>query len=229
VYVRAMADRFTGEIRLSAPVLRVERHGAGDDRRVDVVTPHGRDTFDRVVLAAHSDQALQMLAEPTAAERDVLGSVRYQPNRATLHTDVSLLSPRRRAWAAWNYDCRPGEPVAGAATVTYDMTALQHLPGSARYLVTLNSDEHIDPNRIIRSFDYAHPFFDGPAIEAQHRFDHIDGVDRIHFCGAWWGHGFHEDGMSSGLRVCDRIGVAWPAAATEPETPLERELIPERV
>jgi predicted NAD/FAD-binding protein len=229
-YVQAIADRFAGEIRLSTPVQRVERHGLADDRRVDVITPHGRDTFERVVLAVHSDQALRMLAEPSPAERGVLADVRYQPNRATLHTDVSLLSPRRRAWAAWNYDCRPGEPVGGAATVTYDMTTLQHLPGSERYLVTLNSDEHIDPARVIRSFDYAHPVFDGPAVAAQGRFEQIDGVDRVHYCGAWWGHGFHEDGMRSGLRVCERLGVGWPAAAsTVPEPPFERELIAEPV
>ena len=109
------------------------------------------------------------------------------------------------------------------------MTTLQHLPGSERYLVTLNSDEHIDPARIIRSFDYAHPFFHRPAVDAQGRFGHIDGVDRVHYCGAWWGHGFHEDGMRSGLRVCERLGVVWPASATELEPPFDRELVPEHV
>lgn len=209
VYVDAIAARFPGEIRLGSPVLRVERHGSGADRRVDVVTASGPDTFDRVVIAAHSDQALAMLADPSEVEREVLAAVRYQPNRATLHTDVSLLSPRRRAWAAWNYDCRPDREGA-AATVTYDMTTLQHLPGSRRYLVSLNSDAHIDPAHVIASFDYAHPFFDGPAVAAQSRFDAVDGADLVHFCGAWWGHGFHEDGMRSGLRVCERIGVRWP-------------------
>jgi uncharacterized protein len=226
VYVEAIAQRFPGEIRVGAPVVGVERHGAGDGRRVDVVTPHGRDTFNRVVLAVHSDQALRMLAEPSATERDVLGSVRYQPNRATLHTDTALLSPRRRAWAAWNYDCRPGDATAGAATVTYDLTSLQHLPGSERYLVTLNSDEHIDPSHMIASFDYAHPVFDGPAIAAQSRFERIDGADAVHFCGAWWGHGFHEDGMRSALRVCERIGVHWPSSAA-PEPSIEYALITE--
>lgn len=209
-YVQAIADRFAGEIRLSTPVVRVQRATAPDGRRVvALVTGHGREEFDRVVLAVHSDQALQMLADPSPAERAVLAAVRYQPNRATLHTDTTLLSPERRAWAAWNYDCRPGR--TGHATVTYDMTTLQHLPGSERYLVSLNSDEHIDPTRVIRRIDYAHPCFDTAAVGAQQRFDEIDGVDAIHYCGAWWGHGFHEDGMRSGLRVCERIGVAWPA------------------
>lgn len=208
-YVQAIADRFAGEIRLSSPVLRVERDDTPDGgRTVSVVTAQGRDTFDRVVLAVHSDQALRMLAEPSPAEREILAAVRYQPNLATLHTDTSLLSPRRRAWAAWNYDCR--SDAAGQATVTYDMTTLQHLPGSQRYLVSLNSDEHIDPSHVLQRFDYAHPFFDTAAVAAQARFDEIDGADRVHFCGAWWGHGFHEDGIRSGLRVCERIGVVWP-------------------
>jgi uncharacterized protein len=216
-YVDAIAARFAGEIRIGAPVVRVERATSDrlDDRgrrAVTIVTANAHDQFDRVVLAVHSDQALQMLAAPSPQERSVLGSVRYQPNRATLHTDVSLLSPRRRAWAAWNFDRRPAG--RGVATLTYDMTTLQHLPGSQRYLVTLNSDDHIDPARVIRHIDYAHPVFDTAAIAAQARFDEIDGVDGVHFCGAWWGHGFHEDGMRSGLRVCDRIGVRWPAAAT---------------
>lgn len=218
-YVHAIADRFPGDIRLSSPVLRVERgDGAGGARAVSVVTAHGREAFDRVVLAVHSDQALRMLAEPSPAEREILGAVRYQPNVATLHTDTSLLSPRRRAWAAWNYDCRPD--AAGHATVTYDMTTLQHLPGARRYLVSLNSDEHIDPSQVLQRFEYAHPFFDTAAVAAQSRFDEIDGADRIHFCGAWWGHGFHEDGIRSGLRVCERIGVAWPGVGEADVAPL---------
>ena len=200
-YVDAIAHRFAGETRLSTPVRSVERSGDGPI----VVTDDGREPFDRVVIAAHSDQTLAMLATPTAAHRDILGAVRYQPNRATLHTDTSLLSPRRRAWAAWNYDRRAGDQEL--ATLTYDMTALQQLPGEHRYLVSLNSDEHIDPATIRAQIDYAHPVFDGPAIDAQRRFDEIDGVDGIHFCGAWWGYGFHEDGMVSGLRVCERIAA----------------------
>ncbi|MDW3215504.1 MAG: FAD-dependent oxidoreductase [Ilumatobacteraceae bacterium] len=205
VYVDRIADRFAGEIRTSTPVQRLERPaatGAGPT----VVTADGRETFDRVIVATHSDQALRMLAEPTPTQRDVLGAIRFQPNRAVLHTDVGLLSPRRRAWAAWNYDRRSADQ--DAATLTYDMTALQHLPGSERYLVSLNSTDHIDPDRVIQTFDYAHPVFDGPAIRAQQRFDEIDGVDGFHFCGAWWGYGFHEDGIASGRRVCDRIASA---------------------
>jgi predicted NAD/FAD-binding protein len=128
-----------------------------------------------------------------------------------LHTDTSLLPPLERAWSAWNYERRSAQQ--RSATLTYDMTTLQHLPGSRRYLVSLNSDDHIDPSKVLASFEYAHPVFDADAIEAQRRFDEIDGVDRVHYCGAWWGHGFHEDGMVSALRVCRRIGVDWPRSS----------------
>ena len=204
VYVDKLAEQFGGSIRTSTPVLRVERspdrlEGPG------VVTRDGRETFDRVIIAAHSDQALRMIDRPDELQREVLGAIRYQPNRAVLHTDTGLLSPRRRAWAAWNYDRRSADQAE--ATLTYDMTALQHLPGSRRYLVSLNSEQHIDPSQILESIDYAHPMFDSAAIAAQGRFDEIDGVDGLHFCGAWWGYGFHEDGMASALRVCESINA----------------------
>ncbi|TDT14497.1 putative NAD/FAD-binding protein [Ilumatobacter fluminis] len=202
-YVDAIARRFSGTIRLSAPVTSIHR----DSRSVLVSSLGLVERYDRVILATHSDQALTMLADATPIEQKVLGAVRYQPNTATLHTDTSLLAPTKRAWSAWNYERRSADQ--REATLTYDMTALQHLPGSNRYLVSLNSDDHIDPSKVLRSFEYSHPVFDADAIEAQRRFDEVDGADRVHFCGAWWGYGFHEDGMVSGLRVCHRIGVDW--------------------
>lgn len=210
VYVEAIADRFAGEIRLASPVESVRRTDDG----VEVTANGVVDRFDRVVLATHSDQALALLADASPVEQKVLGAVRYQPNRATLHTDTSLLSPQRRAWSAWNYE-RHGDD-QHTATLTYDMTELQHLPGARRYLVSLNSDDRIAPDTVLAQFDYAHPVFDGDAIEAQRRFDEIDGIDRVHYCGAWWGYGFHEDGMVSALRVCHRIGVHWPHSTIVP-------------
>jgi len=207
-YVDAIAARFSGQIRLDSPVTGIER---SLDDSVAVSTIHGIDSFDAVVLAVHSDQALNMLTRPTPVERAVLGAIRYQPNRATLHTDTTLLSPVRKAWAAWNYDRREGEQKE--ATVTYDMTTLQHLPGSRRYLVSLNSDAYIDPASMLATIDYAHPLFDRAAIEAQLGFETIDGVGGVHFCGAWWGHGFHEYGIASALRVCERLGVPWNAGS----------------
>ncbi len=210
VYVDALARRFAGSIRTSTPILRIER-AADPIGGPTVVTKDGREQFDRVIIAAHSDQALAMIDRPDDRQCEVLGAVRYQPNRAVLHTDTSVLSPRRRAWAAWNYDRRSADQTE--ATLTYDMTALQHLPGSQRYLVSLNSDRHIDPSRVIESIDYAHPIFDAAAIAAQARFDEIDGVDGLHFCGAWWGYGFHEDGMASALRVCESVNTFARVAA----------------
>jgi uncharacterized protein len=202
VYVEAIARRFDGKIRTGCPVRAVVRTPSG----VDVVTGDGRETFDEVILACHTDQALGMLADPTPDERSVLGAIRYQPNRAVLHTDVSLLSPNRRAWAAWNYEVVPG---SSSAAVTYDLTTLQQLPGSQRYLVTLNQEARIDPSRMIATFDYAHPVLDHGAVQAQRRLDRISGADRVHFCGAWARNGFHEDGMVSALDVCNRLGVRW--------------------
>lgn len=204
-YVDAIAARFPGTIRTGTPVIEVSRPDERDG--VLVRTRTDSQLYTRVILAVHSDQALQLLANPTPAERKVLGAVKYQPNRATLHTDIGLLPPNRRAWASWNYDRR--HPDQRDATLTYDLTTLQQLPGSQRYLVSLNSDELIDPARVVASFDYDHPVFDLDAIEAQRLVGEIDGADRVHYCGAWCGNGFHEDGIVAALQVCKRLGVNW--------------------
>jgi predicted NAD/FAD-binding protein len=205
-YVDAIAERFTGTICIGTPVLGVTRESGV----ASVRTESGSERFDRVILACHSDQALRMLDDATINEKEILGAIAYQPNVATLHTDTSVLSPNRGAWAAWNYECpRPGLDPEGAATLTYDITALQHLPGACRYLVSLNSNHRIEPRSVVASFTYSHPVFDGPAIAAQRRFDEIDGAGGTHFCGAYWGYGFHEDGLTSALRVCERLGVTW--------------------
>lgn len=206
VYVDAIAERFAGEIRLDTPIVSVSRTETG----AVLTHPKGSEHFDRVILACHSNQALEMLADPSPTEKEVLGAIRYQPNRATLHTDTDILSPVRATWSAWNYDVpQSGEDTERLSTLTYDMTDLQRLPGQRRYLVSLNSDHRIDSRTVLASFDYDHPVFDGPAIEAQARFNEIDGVQNTHYCGAYWSYGFHEDGMISGLRVCRRLGVEW--------------------
>ena len=202
-YVGAIEERFDGKIHLSSPVTAVRRL---ETDGVEVVTTVGRQRFDDVILACHTDQALRLLERPTSNEREILGAIRYQPNRAVLHTDVARLSPNARAWAAWNYEV---EPDATAPGVTYDLTTLQRLPGESRYLVSLNMEDRIDPESVIRTFDYAHPFFDVDAVLAKPRLPEINGVDRIHFCGAWARHGFHEDGMASALDVCRNLGVEW--------------------
>ncbi len=205
-YVDAIERQFTGTIHKGRPVNAIERQPDG----VTVRTANSSSTYDRVVLACHSDQSMQILANPTPAETSVLSNITYQPNEAVLHTDISLLAPEQRAWAAWNY-YRPAKQSASelGATVTYDMTTLQRLSGQRRYLVSLNSSERIDPSTIIGRYNYAHPVFTTEAINAQRRLHDINGVDRIFFAGAWQGYGFHEDGMASAVRVCESMGVTW--------------------
>ncbi len=214
VYVEAIRKRLKGELRSATPVLRVERGPNSDTNPSGAVSitfggaNPGRQQFDRVVFACHSDQALALLADPSPTETEILGAIGYQPNTATLHSDTSILSPKRRAWAAWNYTCQPPGQDGDGATLTYDLTTLQRLPGSARYLVSLNSHDQVG-HPLHPRIDYAHPVFTPQAIAAQRRFDEIDGHDNTHFCGAYWGYGFHEDGFVSAIRVARKLGSDW--------------------
>lgn len=198
-YVDALVRPFRPRIRSGTAVLGVRRSRRG----VWVRTAAGRERYDRVVIATHSDQALALLEDPAEAEVRVLSAIRYQPNEAILHTDVSMLPRRRRAWASWNYRV-PGQP-RHAVSVTYDMNALQGIEAPERFLVTLNGADSIEPSRILRRIVYAHPVLDEAAVAAQALHEHIDGVRRTHFCGAYWFYGFHEDGVRSALRVCDAL------------------------
>ena len=202
-YVEALLDRFTGRLRLQTPVRSITR---APDRVL--VAPAGGDpeSFDQVVLATHSDQALALLSDASDAERRLLSAIPYQPNEAVLHTDTSLLPQRRRAWASWNYHLSEGAP-SGRATVTYHMNRLQSLRAEREFCVTLNRTEAIDPEKIIRTISYAHPVYTGEGIAAQRRFDEINARSRTHFCGAYWGWGFHEDGVASAVRVAERFGA----------------------
>lgn len=190
---------------------RAARVGSGVDRvtrRPDGVLVHSRGQthrFDHVVLAAHSDQALAMLADPTPAERDILAAMPYQSNLTVAHTDARLLPRRRACWAAWNYRLHadPTRPVG----VTYNMSILQGLNTSTPVCVTLNDATGIDPDRILERFTYHHPLYTLAGERARARWHEISGVARTHYCGAYWGNGFHEDGVVSALRVCESLGV----------------------
>ena len=200
-YVEALTRPFRERIRLATRVVRVNRH----ETHVTLTPENGvPETYDRVILATHSDQALRLLADPTPAERDVLGAIGYQRNEAVLHTDASLLPRSRRAWAAWNYHV-PAE-ASGVSTVTYNQNILQGLDAPRPLCVTLNRSHDIDPDTVLRRFVYHHPVFDEAAIAAQQRHGEIDGQHRTHFCGAYWGYGFHEDGVNSALAVCRAFG-----------------------
>ena len=201
-YVSRLTTDFADRIRAGDPVVRIERN-----ERTEVITASGeRQTFDEVILACHSDQALALLAEPSEQEQDVLGGIRYQPNKAILHTDTNLMPKARRAWASWNYLGSGADPYNQQLCVTYWMNLLQSLPTETPLLVTLNPCKEIDPDKIIQVFDYDHPWFDGIAIRNQPRLWGLQGKQNTWFCGAYFGSGFHEDGIQAGLAVAEKLG-----------------------
>jgi len=161
--------------------------------------------FDQVIISAHSDQALALLADASAPEREILFNFPYQENSTVLHTDLSLMPARRAAWASWNYYMPPG--LSEQVTVTYHMNRLQNFDAPVEFLVTLNRDQEVDPQRIIKHLMYHHPVYTQQAPRTQQRWPEINGVNRTYFCGAYWGCGFHEDGVVSALNVCRHFGV----------------------
>lgn len=210
-YVEALIAPFRRRVQLRSPVRRIVR----DAESVSLEVDGELHTFDDVVIATHSDQALRMLGDPTPAERAVLGAIPYQRNEAVLHTDASLMPRRRSAWASWNYHLT--ERPTGRTTVTYDMNRLQSLEADRDLLVTLNRTEAIDPGRVIRVIDYAHPVFTPEGVAAQSRWPEISGRRRTHYCGSYWRWGFHEDGVWSALRVSHALGGRGPIDAPLPD------------
>lgn len=199
-YVRKMTQRFTDSIRLETPIRGVSR----SEECVHVTTQTGTDEFDEVIFACHSDQALSLLTDPSPAEVDVLSKFPYSKNIATLHTDETVLPTRKRAWAAWNYHVRRESDQR--PTVTYNLNILQHLKTRETVCVSLN-EEGIDPKRIHGTFHYSHPVFTTERDAAQARHQELIRNQRTSYCGAYWGNGFHEDGVNSALAVCRAFGV----------------------
>ena len=204
-YLDALIAGHRDRIRTSSPVETVQRFP--DHVRVKVRGQEA-ERFDHVFIAAHSDQALAMLADPSPLEREVLGAIEYQKNEAVLHTDSSLMPKRRLAWAAWNYHIlrRAQDRVA----VTYHMNTLQGIQSPVDFCVTLNNTSAIDPGRIIQTIEYDHPIFDPAAVEAQQRHAEVNGAPvngpgRTWYCGAYWRNGFHEDGVVSALSALDHF------------------------
>lgn len=210
-YVERLTASFAERIRLSCPVERVER-------RADHVLVTPRDgvpeRFDGVVLACHSDQALRMLADPSAAEREILGALPYQRNDVVVHTDTSLMPRTRRAWAAWNAHVDPG--ARRRVSVTYDMNILQGLDAPVEFLVTLNHHADIDPSKVLHELSYSHPLFSTGGVAAQRRHAEISGPRRTFYCGAYWSNGFHEDGVRSGERVVEQVRALAASARPVP-------------
>jgi predicted NAD/FAD-binding protein len=204
-YIGPLTRPYKDRIRLNSPVVSVKRF----PEKVDITTKGGNtETFDQVVIATHSDQALRMLSDPSGLERDVLETIPYQENVAILHTDKSVLPPKRAAWASWNYHIPKEEK--GRVALTYDMNILQSLKAKEEFCVTLNMPEKIHPDRIIQRIIYHHPVYDPNSLSARRKQDEINGKNRTYFCGAYWGYGFHEDGVNSALSVCKHFGKTLP-------------------
>lgn len=201
-YVECIAARLGERLRLATPVRRITRDGAG-------VTVDG-ERFDELVLACHADHALALLADATPLERELLGAIPYGASELCLHSDASLMPRRRAAWASWNYHLLDDAPAA--PTVTYWINRLQSLPTRTPLLVSLNLTRRIDPAKVHAVLPVAHPTYTPAGVAAQARWHEVSGVRRTHFCGAYWGWGFHEDGVVSGERVAAAILARTPAA-----------------
>jgi len=200
-YIEPITKPYADQIRSNCPVASVRRHA-------DFVEVHPQnqpaEKFDQVVIATHSDQALSMLDDPTNAEQTILGAIPYQENEAVLHCDESLLPSKKAAWASWNYHI-PKEDT-GRVAVTYDMNILQSIAAPEEFCVSLNLAKAIDPVKIHRKFVYHHPVYNPESLTARQNHDQINGINRTYFAGAYWGYGFHEDGVRSALEVCRYFG-----------------------
>ena len=198
-YLEKLLAPLGERVRTGCPVLELRR----EPRGVRLHSAQGREDFDRVVLAVHSDQALSLLADPSPAEREILGAIRYQDNRVVLHTDAALLPSHPAARASWNY--RIPRKQEGPVFVTYDMNRLQGIESSEPLLVTLNAPGPIAPDHVRHAFTTQHPIFDVEAIHAQAHRRRISGERWTHYCGAYWRYGFHEDGLQSALDVVQEL------------------------
>jgi predicted NAD/FAD-binding protein len=198
-YVAALTRPFADRIRLGTPVHAVRRTAQG----VEIASEGAAEAFDQVVLALHADQARTVLADASPLEAAALAAFPYRTNDAVVHTDVRVLPRRRRAWASWNYHV-PADRSA-PVSVTYDLSRLQHLATPSPLLLTLNDSGRIAPAHVLRRQRFAHPAFTRDSIAMQARHAEVSGVHRVHFCGAYWRNGFHEDGFWSGVRVAEAI------------------------
>lgn len=205
-YVRKLVEQLD-DVRVACPVSAVTREAGG----LRVTHARGSDHYEQVVMACHSDQSLAILGYTASdAQREVLSAIRYQPNRAILHTDPALLPRQRSLWSAWNYFAGEGAPGEQPVGVSYLINKLQPLPFSTPVVVTLNPVSEPAPDKILAEFDYAHPVFDAAAIAAQERLPEVQGENGIWLAGAWGSYGFHEDGLKSALRVANALGVQAP-------------------
>ena len=201
-YVQKIKERLVGNCHLNSQIHSIQR----ENNKVTLIHEDGKqESYDAVVMACHSDQALGLLNKPTPSELDILGAIPYQDNSVVLHTDTSLLPKHKLGWAAWNY--RIPETPEQSVSVTYNMSILQNFNCEKTFCVSLNQDHLIDPKTIIAKYNYSHPCFQLPGTTAQQQFHHINGKQNTYFCGAYWANGFHEDGVVSAIRVAKSLGV----------------------
>jgi len=200
-YIDPLTRRYKDHIRLNCGVEKIRRHDDYVEINAGGLEP---ETFDCVVIAAHSDQALALLDDPSEQEQEILGQIAFQKNDTVLHTDQSLLPQRRTVWAAWNYHIPPED--LGRVAITYDMNILQNLEAEEEFCVSLNMTEAIAPEKTIARMTYHHPVYTPASLTARMRYDEINGQNRTYYCGAYWYYGFHEDGVKSALAVAKHFG-----------------------
>jgi predicted NAD/FAD-binding protein len=197
-YLKPLVDPFLDRVRTNVNIAGVKRHAGG----AEILYQNGkRESFDAVVFACHSDQALKLLADPSDDETAVLGAIPYQSNDVVLHTDTTLLPTNRLTWSCWNYQRKPGRE---RATLTYNMNLLQGIEAPETFCVTLNDSQAINPHKVLGRFSYDHPVFTVEGMAAQARWGDING-GATWFCGAYWRNGFHEDGVFSAKRVAEKL------------------------
>tara|TARA_B100002052_G_scaffold295592_1_gene322362 strand:+ start:1993 stop:3249 length:1257 start_codon:yes stop_codon:yes gene_type:complete len=199
-YVKKIIDNFKGKTFLNSEVLSVDRN----NNKVFINLANEIKEYDCVIFATHSNQTLSMINTPSKNEKDILSSIDYQKNVATLHTDSSILPKRKIAWSSWNYLINSNND---AVTLTYNMNILQSLNTKETYCVTINDNKNIDENKILKKMTYHHPLFNLKSVNAQSLKEKINGVNNTYFCGAYWANGFHEDGVNSALDVCSKLGM----------------------
>ncbi len=204
-YVKKIVETLGNKVRTNCPVTSITRNANG----VVITAADGTiETYDHVVMASHSDQSLRLLQDASANEQRLLGAIRYERNTAILHTDIAMMPKRKRAWASWNYLSETGDCDTRLVCLTYWMNLLQNIDRSIPIFVTLNPHREPKAEKIVARFEYDHPIFDKAALEAQQQLWSIQGTNRTWFCGAYFGHGFHEDGLQAGLAVAEALGGA---------------------
>jgi len=201
-YVKEIIKPFKENIKLNTKISSIKRKNNGAEVSYD----DNKEFFDSVIIATHSDQALLLIDDLTDKENDILGKIKYQKNTALLHTDTSILPKRKIAWSSWNYLINHNQEKI--VTLTYNMNILQTLKSNKTYCVTINDSTNIDRSKILKEIKYSHPLFTIDSVDAQKRKDEICGKNDTYFCGAYWGYGFHEDGVNSALDVCKKFGLS---------------------